>query len=450
MFRRTTSAFPPVASCLVVALVATSAVSPVFGQADRRAVFVSNNGNLEGSVTAFTIGPGGSLTLVNRIVTGSRAAINDPCRGCNAYEIALTPSGRYLATAHPAGPEDGLTVFDVAANATITQIIQITMTPTIDGPLDLVWLDEEYLAVAATEPSPDRILIFRFNPAVPSLIQVNSYNAGSSSAYLLKHPGGAYLYANDSTNRVVLAYSIGAGGTLTLIDSEPTGAPFPLELAITPAGNRMYAAGGISDSGNKVVGLNVAGDGTLSLIPGSPFVSAGASPSNVFATRDGKFLFVGHGTDATVRSMGIDAFNGSLLSTGFMFDVGLQGTLGDVATAPGLMFVTDNSTATDGLMGIYSFTINADGSFTQNGPIVSTGGIAPRSIAVWIPVLKGDMNCDGVVDLVDEPLFVLAQIDPDAYAAAEPFCSITRADMNMDMLINGDDMQLFVNALLGP
>lgn len=67
-----------------------------------------------------------------------------------------------------------------------------------------------------------------------------------------------------------------------------------------------------------------------------------------------------------------------------------------------------------------------------------------------VPVLRGDMNCDGDVDLQDESPFALALIDPSAYASANPNCDIRRADMNCDRAINGLDIQGFVDALLAP
>jgi hypothetical protein len=273
---------------------------------------------------------------------------------------------------------------------------------------------------------------------------------GNSLGYLLMHPSGQYLYSNESgAARVVRTYRVGPGGTLTLIDTEPTGAPSPLELAITRDGSRVYSAGGTSDGGNKVTGLNVDPGGTLTLMPASPFVSPGVSPSNVFADELGKFLLVGHGTDATVRSFEINPLNGNLTSTGFSFDVGFQGTLGDVASRVGLMFVTDNSTAIDGLMGVYSFTLEDDGSFTQNGPIVSTQGIAPRSMAIWIPRLKGDMDCNGLVSLPDIPLFIQALVDPAGYLTAQPGCDLSQADMNKSGTVDGDDIQLYINVFPG-
>lgn len=79
--------------------------SAAWGQAAGRAVFVANNGNLEGSVTAFDVAPDGMLTFVNRVITGTRPSTSVPCPGCNAYEISISPSGRFLATCHPSGPD---------------------------------------------------------------------------------------------------------------------------------------------------------------------------------------------------------------------------------------------------------------------------------------------------------------------------------------------------------
>jgi len=438
----------------VVPFILAAALVPqiAFAQAAQRALFVSNNGNLEGSVTSFLINADGTLAFVNRVITGSRPNTTVPCAGCNAYEISITPNGQYLATGHPSGDLDGITILKVAADASISQVTQISLPVGLGTPLDVAWLDNEYLAATRTDTSPDRIVIYRFNPAVPSLTEINSYPTASNSlGYLVVHPSGQYLYSNDSSGTdLVQAWQVGPGGTLTANGSQSVAPPFPLELAITRDGRHIYAAGGISNGGNKVSGLNVANDGTLTLIPGTPFVSPGASPSNVYADDAGKFLFVGHGTDATVRVMEINPATGALTATAFSFDVGLQGTLGDVAARVGLMFVTDNSTAIDGIMGIYSFTVGDDGSLTMNGSgIVSTQGIAPRSIATWIPRLKGDMNCDGIITNADIPGFIQALVDPAAYTANNPNCDITLADMNDSGVPDGDDVQPFVIILPG-
>ena len=61
----------------------------------------------------------------------------------------------------------------------------------------------------------------------------------------------------------------------------------------------------------------------------------------------------------------------------------------------------------------------------------------------------GDLNCDGVVDLVDIDAFVLAILRPAQYAAQYPDCDTTRADCNGDGVADLFDVDNFV-ALIVP
>jgi hypothetical protein len=64
------------------------------------------------------------------------------------------------------------------------------------------------------------------------------------------------------------------------------------------------------------------------------------------------------------------------------------------------------------------------------------------------PVMPGDMNCDGVVNIADVSPFVLALTDPAGYASTYPSCDISLADMNADTMRDGRDIQSFVTASL--
>jgi 6-phosphogluconolactonase (cycloisomerase 2 family) len=431
-----------VLSCLPLLIPAA-----VFGQATVRAVFVSNNGNLEGSVSSFTINADLSLHFVAKHVTGTRPTLNDPCAGCNAYEIALSPNGKYIALVHPAGDVDGITIVQVGANASLTRVLQLTMTVGQDGPMDVQWIDNQYLAVVRTAPSPNQVAIYRFVASPAALTLVNTYPVGSFSTYLTVHPSGQYLYVANSSSPAyqVYAFRVNAGGSLTSIDTEPTGGPYALELAISPDGKRIYSAGGISSGGHAVVGMNVATNGTLSLMTGSPFTSPGQSPSNIYISDDGRYCMVGHGTDATVRVLAINQTTGALTNTGYSFNVGTQGSIGDVRVMRDLLFITNNF---DTPTGIYSFRIGTGGSLIQNGAIVGTTGISPRSIATWTPPISGDMDCDGDLDLADIGAFTLALLNAPGWTSTYPYCNINRGDLNGDGLVNAADIQLFVDALI--
>jgi hypothetical protein len=180
-------------------------------------------------------------------------------------------------------------------------------------------------------------------------------------------------------------------------------------------------------------------------MPGSPFTSPGQSPSNVYVSDDNQYCIVGHGTDATIRVMAIDQATGALTDTGYNFDVGTQGGLGDVRVMRDLLFATSNM---DSPTGIYSFTIGEGGQLIQHGAIVPTTGTSPRSIATWTPPILGDMDYDGDLDVDDVPAFVLALTDPAGYAATYPWSKIQRGDMNGDGTVDGADIQLFADALV--
>ena len=430
-----------------LALISLWAAPSAWGQAADRAIFVANNGNLEGSVTAFAVNADGTLALVNRVITGTRPTMSDPCPGCNPYEISITPNGQYLVTGHAStnDPYEQLSFFEVAGDGSIAEIAAFSVPGT---PMDVAWITDELVAVTRTDPSPNKVVIYQFDPAVPSLTEIDLENVGTFSTYLAVHPSRQYLYVNDSGSADTLrAFSIAPNGTLTLIDTEPTGSYYNLELTISPDGTKLYAAGGIT---HVVLGFHIAPDGKLTPMAGSPFPEFGSSPSNVAVSTNNQYLLVGHGTDATVRTASINQTTGGLTYTGYMFDIGLQGTLGDVQALDNLFFVTDNSTAIDGIMGVYSFTLAPNGSFTQNGPITWTDGIGPRSIAVWKPiVVPGDLNCDGSIDFGDINPFILALTDPAAWQEAYPTCPLANGDINADGALDFGDINPFVALLSG-
>ena len=63
---------------------------------------------------------------------------------------------------------------------------------------------------------------------------------------------------------------------------------------------------------------------------------------------------------------------------------------------------------------------------------------------------KVDPNCDGQTDGRDVGPFLLALLNPAAYAAAFPGCDPCHCDLNADDLVTLADLDPFVQALLGP
>lgn len=83
---------PRTSRSAVVLLAATGPLAaPALGQASEPHIFVANNGNLEGSLTSTRVEAEGALTFVDRVITGSRSTLSQPCPGCNTTAIDLTP-----------------------------------------------------------------------------------------------------------------------------------------------------------------------------------------------------------------------------------------------------------------------------------------------------------------------------------------------------------------------
>jgi len=64
--------------------------------------------------------------------------------------------------------------------------------------------------------------------------------------------------------------------------------------------------------------------------------------------------------------------------------------------------------------------------------------------------LKGDLNCDGVINESDIDPFVLALTNPKSYAKMYPKCNILNADCNADGQVNNFDIDPFAKLLKGP
>ncbi len=385
-------------------------------QTSTPAVFVVNN--VSDEITPYHVLADGTLEYVGSYTTSDGPMV-----------VALSPDGRYLAVTHGTQNEidEVLQIFEVGTDASLSMVLS-TLVP--NAPMAAQWLTNDILAVTETNFGGDNFVhVYEFSSDPYALTLIDSEDTGGFNTYLVLHPAGKYLYAQDSLYNTIHWLSVQQDGTLLLDGSLGTGGVYPLKLAITHGGEYLYAAGGISQGGHNVLGFQISGDGSLTALAGSPFQSPGQSPAYVSCSGDDNYLFVGHGTDATVRSFAIDE-NGGLTSTGYSFDVGLQGTVGDVKTHGDLLFVTDESTAIDGIKGIYSFQVHPNGSFSVIGDIYDTGGTRPEYIAVWPGWRIADLNDDGVVN-IDDIFVALGHWGP---------CGICNADINRDGEVNIDDI----------
>lgn len=420
---------------LFAALIAVTggAATLALGQSTSPMLFVGHNGNLEGSVASLRINCDGTLAFVHRVVTGVRAAGDPPVPGTNVYGISLSPNGRWLITSHATGIStfEQLTIIAVAPDGTLA-ISGAGYTD--DSALDLQWVTDEYLAVTRTNIDDNGyVILYRFDPDVPSLTETDRIFTDGFCSSLAVHPTRQFVFAQDSTNRTITSLRVNADGTLDLVDVHDMGY-YPLGLGVSPDGTKIYAGGGISGDSHAVVGAQInPNTGELSGMLGSPFYSPGVSPKQVVVSQELELAVVAHGSDATARTFTIDDESGTLTPTGHSFDVGIQGSLGTLAAYRDGLFITDNW---DGPTGVYSFELGGSGELIQNGPLMPTQGVAPLDMAVWAA-----QSCPGDVDgnqLVD-------QADLGALLSSYDSCRgdagfIPAADLNHDCCVTQQDL----------
>jgi 6-phosphogluconolactonase (cycloisomerase 2 family) len=134
-----------------------------------------------------------------------------------------------------------------------------------------------------------------------------------------------YIYINEGTSdrnvaaagNVVSGLAAFANGSLEVLPGSPwstggtgpSGAVFVASprIGISAAGGRLVVANWGSDD----IGVfTIAGDGALQAVPGSPFASGGSRPEGVALTPDGRFLFVGHSESRTIVPFAVDGSGG--------------------------------------------------------------------------------------------------------------------------------------------
>lgn len=438
---------------LSAGLLSTTSVA----QSTAPAVFVTNN--VSDTVTSLTINADGSLALVGTFTAGE-----------GPQSISLSPNGQFLAVGHGtiSSTTEELRIFEVNGDATLTPRLT-DLVP--DSPLDVQWLNDTVLAVVETDFSASNVRTFDFDDISNALTQIDIQQTGGFTSRVASSADGMRLFANDTFgNDSITSLSVDAAGNMSLVETQLTGSLFAVNMGLARDASFLYGAGGISGGGNAILGYSVDAAGMLDPLPGSPFASPGASPKVIAITGDDEILVAGHGTDATFWSFMRDKTSGALTATTNSFDVGGQGTLADLQIMDDLLFVTDSSTAIDGAAGIYSFRVNADGSFTQLGPIVDTQGVRPEYIATWRglracdfdldtdcdiddlnllmaegPIADGvttqpgindqfDLDGNGVIDLADRDEWLAGAADENALGSPYKL-----GDANLDGMVDGED-----------
>ncbi len=196
---------------------------------------------------------------------------------------------------------------------------------------------------------------------------------------------------------------------------------------------------------------------------GDPFIPP---PFGVFWTQPGTLSPLVLPGDEIIHESTAHTFIGSSSIVGYspVGELAFRGSLEDPVTGyESALFLSDAAGNIHVATSVGSlFDVLGDGSDLREIVRIEPGGLSDTGVVVFrldftdgssghftaelTPVFApGDLNCDEAIDMNDLPLFVEALTAPGTFSG----CDLNLADLSGDALINGQDIRLLTEALLG-
>ena len=206
------------------------------------------------------------------------------------------------------------------------------------------------------------------------------FSAGNLPTGLVASSSAKDLFVANYGDSNLSTFSIGSGGSLSLLGTSNTG-PAPEDVSQAASAKYLYVADSGGVQGNiGITALSIGTNGKLTPIVGSPFTSTNLSSPWALAVATnsgGAYLYVTNINDGTVVAYTIGTDGSIKELTGSPFTVGSQPQSVAVSPDGTHLYVANAGSDT-----ISVFTVSSDGSLTRaNGSPFSTG-TNPQGIEV--------------------------------------------------------------------
>ena len=202
-----------------------------------------------------------------------RFAIPDST-GSHPSSVAISPTGNFLFVAN--GTEGTIAVFSIGGNGALAQAGLPTSVGAGATPTSIA-VEHSGRFLYVTDPAHNAVLGFSIQAGVLSPINGSPFLAGSAPAGLGIDPQGALLYVANSGSNNVSAYAIDSStGALGQVTGSPfpTGGVGPSAVAVDADTSFAY----VTEAGSHdVAAFNIASNGALAPVKGSPFGVATAA-----------------------------------------------------------------------------------------------------------------------------------------------------------------------------
>ena len=222
-------------------------------------VLVANYGG--GSVACLPLGPDGAVSDPTSFIqhTGTGMSNGKP-KSSHAHSINLDAANR-LAFAADAGLDKiFLYDFDATKGSLTPHATPFTAVASGNGPRHFAFHPQGKFAYAINE-TVCSMTAFSYDAARGELKEIQtlstlpageSVKPGYSTAEVVAHPSGRFLYGSNRGHDTIVVFAIDAdSGKLTYVENQSTGGKIPRNFNVDPTGRYLFAAN--SNSGNIVI-----------------------------------------------------------------------------------------------------------------------------------------------------------------------------------------------------
>ncbi len=281
---------------------------------------MGGGGGQGGAVTAFAIErPSGKLTRLNQV----------PAKGTSPCHLNVDKTGRALVVAnYGSGSVVAMPVKPDGSLGEVAGFIQHKGS-SVDkrrqaGPhAHSVNYSQNNKFVVAADLGLDQVLVYKIDPATamltpndPPFVQVK---AGGGPRHFTFHPNGKYAYVINEMGQAVTAFTWNANkGSFaeiqhisTLPDGVTVSNNTTAEVVAHPSGKFLY---GSNRGHNSIVVYSIGKDGKLTRVENTP--TQGEIPRGFTIDPSGKWLFAANQNTDNVVIFSIDPSSGKLTPTG--------------------------------------------------------------------------------------------------------------------------------------
>lgn len=329
----------------------------------------------------------GSVLLLNidgahgYITQGAQTPIVD---GSTPTGLALLPSRKFLYTANSFG--DDISLYNVNGDGTLT--LNQNPTPAGSGPHAAI-IDPSGKYLLVTNSLSNNISVFQIDTSSGALTQIagSPFYANASPTEMVFTHSGQFVYVTNPGLGTVTGFAF-ANGVLTQVPGSPffSGAG-AAALTVDASDFYLYVTNpsatnpSLPTTTGNVSGFNIASNGSLTTVPGSPFASVeGSGPSAIAIDPFNRFVYaVTPQSSASIWCFNINSLNGQLTeASGSPFNLAGGGLFALFDPAGNFLFIGNQSGHA-----IEAYTYNLDsGALTLiTGSPFSTG-VPPGKMAL--------------------------------------------------------------------